>query len=357
MKKYIVYQTVNLVNSHIYIGVHCTEDPDVFDGYFGCGVSYNKNYYMVHPKTYFQKALKKYGFKNFLRTTLAVFDTAEEAYALEELIVNKEFVKRKDTYNLSLGGGKGSNYYRPVYQFSLNGKFLCEWDNLQRVSEAMGVSYQCISRAISNKGSSAGYYWGLSDSIDINEYTNHVGKEVYQYDSDGVLMEVYSSLTHAANSINDSEKSIYRSIASHVKRKDCYWSFKHYDRFTPKSISLRGVTIYVYTLEGLYVEALNSTKRIKEFFGVKSYTVLKAALLNNKPYKGYQLRLEYLDYIQPTMEFELNKPKRIGCFDATGELVEEFDSIKQATRKYGTKVIRVLRNQKDNVKGYTFKVL
>ena len=31
--KYIVYLTTNLVNNKIYIGVHQTDNPDVFDGY------------------------------------------------------------------------------------------------------------------------------------------------------------------------------------------------------------------------------------------------------------------------------------------------------------------------------------
>ena len=97
--KYIVYQTINLVNNNIYIGVHGCEDPDVFDGYIGCGVvitnpsSYNK------PQTTFQYAVKKYGTSNFRRTVLNIFDTSEEAYALEKQIVNKAFIKRKDVYN------------------------------------------------------------------------------------------------------------------------------------------------------------------------------------------------------------------------------------------------------------------
>ena len=40
--KYIVYITTNLVNKKIYIGVHKTENPEIFDGYLGDGVLVNK---------------------------------------------------------------------------------------------------------------------------------------------------------------------------------------------------------------------------------------------------------------------------------------------------------------------------
>jgi len=37
--KWIVYLTTNLVNKKIYVGVHKTLTPDVFDGYIGCGIN------------------------------------------------------------------------------------------------------------------------------------------------------------------------------------------------------------------------------------------------------------------------------------------------------------------------------
>ena len=37
--KYIVYQTINVINNKIYIGVHKTKNPDIFFFFFGCGCS------------------------------------------------------------------------------------------------------------------------------------------------------------------------------------------------------------------------------------------------------------------------------------------------------------------------------
>lgn len=89
--QYIVYKTINLVNGKIYIGVHATETPYEFDGYFG-------------SSKHLTNSRNKYGDENFIRETLFVFSTSEEAYAKEAEVVNIEFVNSKDTYNLKIGG-------------------------------------------------------------------------------------------------------------------------------------------------------------------------------------------------------------------------------------------------------------
>jgi hypothetical protein len=85
--KYIVYQTVNKVNNKIYIGVHGT-DKDEFDGYIGNGVSIYRPATYMNPKTPFQYAVKKYGVKNFIRTTIKEFSDEKEAYKLEKQLVD-----------------------------------------------------------------------------------------------------------------------------------------------------------------------------------------------------------------------------------------------------------------------------
>jgi len=88
----IVYKRTCLINNKIYIGVHCTDDLN--DGYMGSGL-------------YFKRALEKYGKENFKSEILYDVETAELAFFIEELLVDEDFIKRDDNYNLRGGGGRG----------------------------------------------------------------------------------------------------------------------------------------------------------------------------------------------------------------------------------------------------------
>lgn len=92
---YTVYKTTNLINGKIYVGLHITEDLN--DDYLGSG-------------TQIRAAIKKYGKENFKREYIKVCKSPDEMYALEAEIVNEDFVKRPDTYNMKTGG-TGSWYH------------------------------------------------------------------------------------------------------------------------------------------------------------------------------------------------------------------------------------------------------
>lgn len=93
-KYHIVYQTTNILNNMIYIGAHSTDILE--DGYLGSG---NR----------LALAIAKYGVKSFKRKILFIFNTPTEMFMKEASIVNSEFLKRSDVYNIVEGGFGGYN--------------------------------------------------------------------------------------------------------------------------------------------------------------------------------------------------------------------------------------------------------
>ncbi len=355
--KYIVYQTINLVNNKIYIGQHRTQNPDVFDGYIGCGVKLSNPYFINNPKTPFQYALKKYGVSNFKRTTISVFDTLEEALKLERELVNEDFIKRKDTYNVSLGGNTG-NYFFPINQFDHTGKLIYKWDNMVLAAETLGVSHTSINNAKLHKGSCLGYFWSTEESINTKEYSYHVGTKTYQYNSEGILVGQYSSITEAAHAVNGDDRAIHRAIQTGMKHRDFYWSFKLSETYNPiKKVSLRGKTLYIYDLDGNFIKELEVGQELKDYYNITHYGCLKQAIQNNRPYKNTQISLEKVSKMEKATVFSDFDAKRVGRYSQDGELLQEFNSIKAAIREYGSGVNRVLSNKQKVTKGFIFRYL
>lgn len=156
----IVYQTKNLVNGKTYIGVHCTNKLN--DGYIGCGVTSQKNaeYRKVrnNDKSPFVRAVAKYGYENFKVEILNFFDTEEEAYGEEAWIVDENWVKREDNYNVALGGLMGhrqpfyDEYPKELIEDYLKGV------NLETLILKYKVSYRCAKRAVKGLRYTEEYY-------------------------------------------------------------------------------------------------------------------------------------------------------------------------------------------------------
>ena len=51
-----------------------------------------------------RKAYEKYGILNFSKEILKFFDTSEDAFNYERMIVNNDIVKDPDSYNIKTGG-------------------------------------------------------------------------------------------------------------------------------------------------------------------------------------------------------------------------------------------------------------
>jgi len=92
-KKYnYFYKITNNANEHFYYGVHSTDDLN--DGYMGSG-------------TRLKLAYEKYGIENFKKEILKFFNTLDEAYEYESMIVTEKLIHDDNCYNLVKGGKTG----------------------------------------------------------------------------------------------------------------------------------------------------------------------------------------------------------------------------------------------------------
>ncbi len=94
-KYYTNYVTENLINGKFYYGAH--ETFNLRDSYHGSGMALDL-------------AINKYGIDNFKTTIVWFGETQDEMYDLEALVVDKDFIKRKDVYNLVVGERRGNPY-------------------------------------------------------------------------------------------------------------------------------------------------------------------------------------------------------------------------------------------------------
>ena len=230
--KFIVYQTTCKVNNKIYIGVHGTETPDEFDGYIGNGVSIYRPATYMNPKTPFQCAVKKYGVKNFIRTTIREFDEEKDAYKLEEMLVDKTFLQREDVYNLALGGRLPdcANPRKSVYMYDLDGNFVREFDSLNSAGrflnpEAKGAGH--LPRAIKEGHQFLGYQFSYEKLPFMKKLKHrnlkngvckaHIGKQVGRFNDNDELLETYPDMTECVKAGYKNAKKVAEGKREHCK--------------------------------------------------------------------------------------------------------------------------------------------
>lgn len=355
--KWIVYQTINVKNNKIYIGVHQTINPDVFDSYIGCGVKINNPSSYMNPTTPFQKAVKKYGTSAFKRSVLFVFDNAKAAYKKEEEIVTLDFIKRKDVYNAQTGGICGYKL-NPINQFDLNGNYVKTWNTIVEAAEFYCVSDTAIRNARTFKTSCKKFYWSETSIINVAEYQNNIGQTCYKYDAQtGKYLDTYNTLTDAANSNNQRLMVIERAVKGGYKVKGFYYSTELNEEYFGKpKISIKNKEIYVYTLDGDFVTSLKNGKEICDYFNIKSTSSLTTAIRTGRQYKNYQISLEKKEKLDPMIN-KRNIAKPVGRYSLTGDLLETYESATQARNVYGSGVTRVLKGQQQHCHNFIFRWL
>lgn len=358
--KYIVYQTTNIINKHIYIGVHLTDDPNHFDGYLGCGIKGENSIYLKHPLTKFHYAVKKYGFKNFKREIIKSFDDAESAYLLEEMLVDEDYLARPDVYNVVLGGNKEIDGIKsiPVYQYDLNGNFITKYKSYHDASRKLHINDSYIGHAVKFKIKCKNYLFSKHyyEKLDISEYRviKDINTRIYLYSYEGNLIKSYDSINEASRDVKitpyilkkSAQLGLYINNDQHV----CFIKNDHYDIARKEYINTRPV--YQYDSNGMLITGYSTQLEAEKKY--PNSNISKAIKYKSIDSNGFMWGLENLTrYNIP----DRPRMKKVGQYDENNNLIKTWESGRQCEREVGSAVRHVLLGRALKHKGYYYKYI
>lgn len=345
--------TVNTVNNKIYVGIHITETPYKFDGYYGDGISGTSSYWFKHPKYPFQRACKKYGLKAFKRYTLFVFDTYGEAMNMERQVVNEEFIKRPDTYNIALGGGCGliPSVEIEVHQYDLEGKYLKTYRSKSDACRKNNFTMPNLQNAILCKGVCNNSYWSETkvSKLDVSDYNKVQNKFVYVYDANGNYIQRFDSMSACARNYEVNLSSIQKAITNQTKCKGYYLTLEYKESYKPRKNRQSSNEYYQYSLDGKFIQAL-TLQQVKEVCGV-NYSKFHKAMEQHYNCAGYLWSRNKFESIKPLQK---ERKKKIYQYDLEGNLIKIWDSYRECDKAFPA-LRQVLKGVRSQTKGFVFK--
>lgn len=173
---FTIYKTTNLINGKIYIGCHRTEIQN--DSYLGSG-----NQLIA--------AIKKYGRCNFIKEILFVFDNSEDMFIKERELVNEEFVKRPDTYNICVGGVGG--FSDPV--LAKRGRYLTD----KHLESKYGQDFRSVLGKLGAEGSKRYYETGMKDpefAGNKRKLANHASAFAQSEEAKAKRVDTFTKIGH-----------------------------------------------------------------------------------------------------------------------------------------------------------------
>jgi hypothetical protein len=159
--KYTVYKITNIINNKIYVGVHKTSNLE--DGYMGSGIN-------------IRRAIEKYGVENFKKEYLMIFDNPEDMFNMESELVNEEFIKSEETYNIAKGGNGGFDYINSLLTIEQR-RIFGSWVNLEKRKEIGKANWSKLPIEKRKKiAKKMGLVYGGKNKLTDDEIKNRLNK-------------------------------------------------------------------------------------------------------------------------------------------------------------------------------------
>lgn len=358
--KYIVYKTTNKINGKIYVGVHKTEDPEIFDGYIGCGVYVNQPSTYLNRNYHLHNAIRKYGISAFCRDTIKIFDNLEDALDFEAYIVDKNFVNRCDTYNMTVGGQIPPICTKTIYEFDIKGVFIKTWNSITSIIETFGCNKDRIWMVIKEKRSFNNSYWSTFPKIDISEYRVSSRGYIFQYNKKGELINFFENASIASIKLGIKRNTIVSSIYDRTLCNGYYFlkSDEDINEFLHEKSNKQFINItpvYRYLKSGEFDCEFKSIKEAVENTKGACHSNIIRAIKNNKTCGGFKWSYIKSNTIQLFKQDSI-KSIKIAQYDKNRNLIKIWDSIVECKKEFPS-CQKVCRKERKTSKGFIFEYI
>lgn len=284
-----IYCIENLVNNKKYIG----QSVDIYSRWYA---HKSKLYGNKHENTHLQNSWNNYGEKYFHFYIVELCD--KELLNEREIYWIKHYNTFYDGYNETFGGQGQSKPAIKVFQYTLDGDLIKEWNSVYEIQEELDFNENTIRNACNNKEhlSAYGYQWSYQKSDNIGEYNSVTQKKtVYQYDKQGNLVNIYDTILSVSEdgfsfgNVANCCRGIRKTSSGYV------WSYTPLDKNeianklhnTYQNHSQ--ISISKYSLEGDFIEYIDQ----RDYFSKNNYNiydVIKCCNGEKDYYKKFQWR-------------------------------------------------------------------
>lgn len=288
-----------------------------------------------------------------------MFNNEEAAYALEEEIVNEEFLKRSDVYNMVIGGEGGilkQNQVK-VHRYDLKGNYIETFTSITDAAEVFKVHHSAIGHAVRKKQKACESYWNTDkvDKLDLTNYNKGDNHKipVYMYDIEGNYLQCFESQAEAKRQLGFvvTTRALYLGTPIRKKYYFCTTFGTSFDKARTEYVKNRPV--YRYEADGNFnKEYATQLEAEKEN---PNSNISKSIKTKTPDKNGYIWGLVKLDnYNTPHKQ---NAKRKVGKYTLENELVQVYESATKAANENGTSVWKVLAGTNKTHKGHIYKYL
>ena len=359
-------------------GIYCIENTKNHKKYIGQSIDIYQRWYAhksklnmnKHHSHHLQQAWNKYGDNCFI---FYIIETCDESLLNErEIYWIKYYNTYFDGYNETFGGEGYARQTRKVYQYSLSGEFIKEWNSVSEIENKLGYNGFTIRNVCNGDEhlSAYGYQWSYKKVDNIGEYNSLTQKKtVYQYDKQGNLVNVYDTILSVAEdgfsfgNVTNCCRGIRKTSSGYV------WSYVPLDKneITNKIHNTyqnhSQISISKYSLDGDFIEYIDQRDYFKKN-NYNIYEVIKCCNGEKDYYKKFQWRygnntnkIPKCKIIDSVNKRKPHKPRlsyrqKVMCINTN----EIFESFSNAEKRYGL-CHGALRNYFKNNAKYCGKLL